>query len=95
MLLDYGRDIEASISASCEGSDFEEAIRNATLYSRTDLISSTVGPAVLEHADNLLETVTDVRSQIEKQRSRIAELDVLRAEDQGAQIFCVCRAGQT
>lgn len=83
MLLDYGRDIEASIQASCEGADFDEALRNATLYSRQDLVQSSIAPSVLDHTDSLMESMSELRGQVEKQQSRIAELDILRQQDIG------------
>lgn len=83
MLLDYGRDIEASIQASCEGADFDEALRNATLYSRQDLVQSSIAPSVLDHTDSLMESMTELRGQVEKQQGRIAELDALRQQDIG------------
>lgn len=50
-------------------------------------MQNTIGPALLEHADALLETMKEVREQIEKQEARIGELDKLRDEDAGEYLY--------
>lgn len=49
VLLDYGRDVEGSITASCEGSDFREAIRIVSLYKpvRSSRLTTPLGNTVL------------------------------------------------
>jgi len=103
VLLDYGRDVEGSIAASCEGSEFREAIRivslsltgvrfayrltsfQATLYSRSELIESSILPAAEEALEHLTESIEEAHAQIKKQADRLHALGDIRRRDPGVQ----------
>ncbi|GAA97506.1 uncharacterized protein L969DRAFT_42814 [Mixia osmundae IAM 14324] len=81
VLLEYSRDPVAAVKCSCEGRDYIEAIRIAYLYGRSSLLSSHVFESMEETARRVDEEIQELQAQIKKQLGRLAELEIIKAEN--------------
>lgn len=77
VLLDYARDVRGAISALAGGNEFSEARRIAALRSQPEEL---VHPATLDACAQIGEDIAEVGGQLTKQRSRLAELRLAKAE---------------
>ncbi|BGP18516.1 hypothetical protein JCM10213_002969 [Rhodosporidiobolus nylandii] len=88
VLLDYGKDVEASVQALCEGNLYAEGIRLIALNSRPDLLDSHIKPSTLELQQRMLDDMSDLTEQIEKQLSRLEDLKQ-KCEQNPYIYFCI------
>lgn len=80
VLLDYARDVRATVSALASGNEFSEARRVAALHLKPELVEELVHPATLDARAQIGEDVAEASSQLAKQRARLAELRIAKAE---------------
>ncbi|KZV69787.1 IkappaB kinase complex, IKAP component [Peniophora sp. CONT] len=80
VLLDYARDVRAAVSALAAGNEFSEARRVAVLHTRSELVEEIVHPATLDARAQIGEDISEASAQLSKQRARLAELRLTKAE---------------
>ncbi|GAA5889329.1 hypothetical protein JCM6882_000709 [Rhodosporidiobolus microsporus] len=88
VLLEYGQDVESAVQALCEGNLYSEAIRLISLHSRSDLLESHIEPSTLDMQQRLVDDMSDLTEQLEKQVKRLADLKV-KCEQNPYQYFCI------
>ncbi|KAM0754229.1 IkappaB kinase complex, IKAP component [Meredithblackwellia eburnea MCA 4105] len=88
VLLEYGRDVDAAVSALVEGTLLVEAIRLTSLYSKKDLIETHIKPGAFDVQSRIVDDIDELTEQVEKQVERLAELKV-RRDANPDQYFCV------
>ncbi|KAK9478600.1 IKI3 family-domain-containing protein [Lipomyces japonicus] len=77
----YRFDVKESIRTLCKGFYYSEAIRKALLHNEPRLLTEIIDPAVVDGFNQITELLSDCRSQLEAQISRLRELRVKKAAD--------------
>ncbi|GAA5832721.1 hypothetical protein JCM11251_005735 [Rhodosporidiobolus azoricus] len=88
VLLEYAKDVEGAVQALCEGNLYSEAVRLIALHSRTDLLESHIEPSTLDMQQRLIDDMSDLTEQLEKQVKRLADLKV-KCEQNPYQYYCI------
>ncbi|GAA5969527.1 hypothetical protein JCM11641_008144 [Rhodosporidiobolus odoratus] len=88
VLLDYGKDVEAAVQALCEGNLYSEGVRLVSLHVRSELLDSHIKPSTLDMQQRLLEDMSDLTEQIEKQLTRLDDLKV-KCEQNPYIYYCI------
>ncbi|KAF9164239.1 hypothetical protein DFQ26_001667 [Actinomortierella ambigua] len=78
LLADYARDTEEAMAALLEGRLWSEATRLAHVSQRLDLMETHVLPGIGEGHQEIMDTVREMKEQLEKQIKRLAEVRELR-----------------
>lgn len=74
ILLEYGQDVSAAVETLCEGTDYAEALRIASLRSMPDLVSGIIVPSMLDTKERLCDEAEELKEQVQKQAHRLGEL---------------------
>ncbi|TDL16914.1 IkappaB kinase complex, IKAP component [Rickenella mellea] len=82
--LDYAKDVNQAIATLAQGNLYSEARRLITLRDAPDLLVSTLHPAAFDTSAQILEDMTEIRTQLRKQFQRIRELRIKKEEEPDA-----------
>ncbi|KAJ3932076.1 MAG: IkappaB kinase complex IKAP component [Lentinula lateritia] len=81
VILDYTSDVKTAVITLVQGNEFSEALRITTLKRESKLIEDVVHPGALESMAQIVEDVTEMKEQLNKQLNRIRELRVKKVEE--------------
>ncbi|CAG8480292.1 12289_t:CDS:10 [Ambispora gerdemannii] len=82
VLLDYTQELEDAISLLGKSYMWDEATRICYLKNRVDLVETHVKPSVLEGYKHLIEDIEDMKEQLNKQTTRLAELLISKENEE-------------
>ncbi|KAG0241352.1 IKI3 family-domain-containing protein [Mortierella sp. GBAus27b] len=85
LLAEYAKDPEEAVSALLEGRLWNEAVRFAYLYNRSDLMETHVTPGIADGHHELLDSIREMQDQFDKQTKRLKEVRNLRIEKELAE----------
>ena len=80
VLLDYAHDVRGTVLALAGGNEFSEARRIAALHRHPGLVEELIHPATLDARAQIGEEITEASAQLSKQRARLVELRLAKAE---------------
>ncbi|KAJ3809935.1 IkappaB kinase complex IKAP component [Lentinula aff. lateritia] len=81
VILDYTSDVKTAVITLVQGHEFSEALRITTLKREYRLIEDVIHPGALESTAQIVEDVTEMKEQLNKQLNRIRELRVKKVEE--------------
>ncbi|KAH7910038.1 pol II transcription elongation factor [Hygrophoropsis aurantiaca] len=84
VLFDYAKDTRQGVISLVHGNEFSEARRAITFYSVPELLDEIVLPGALESCNQILEDISEMKDQLRKQVSRLAELRIKKLEEPDA-----------
>ncbi|KZS97891.1 IkappaB kinase complex, IKAP component [Sistotremastrum niveocremeum HHB9708] len=85
VILDYGKDVDLSVTYFSQGRHFSEAKRICALHSRNELLEEVVHPAIEHTVSEIQDDIEEMREQIQKQLSRVGELRTRKNLEPGKQ----------
>ncbi|KAF9975119.1 hypothetical protein BGZ73_001334 [Actinomortierella ambigua] len=80
LLADYALDTEEAMAALLEGRLWSEASRLAYVSQRLDLVETHVLPGIGDGHQEIMDTIREMKEQLEKQIKRLAEVRELRIQ---------------
>ncbi|KAJ3881879.1 IkappaB kinase complex IKAP component [Lentinula edodes] len=81
VILDYTSDVKTAVITLVQGNEFSEALRITTLKRESKLIEDVIHPGALESMAQIVEDVTEMKEQLNKQLNRVRELRVKKVEE--------------